>query len=123
MKNVLFLFAIIFILFGCAQKPVDEGEYKGCEEYIQSYASDNIGPDWFAKDKPAGKIEVNEVKVLKVLPIKEDANNAVVTAVLKGVSYNADNESVAKKFSMRKEFKVTIVPSGFAVKPLTSIEK
>ena len=84
MKNILILLAMMIVLWGCAQKPVDEGKFPGTAEYIKGYAEQNISPDWFYKNKPTGRIEVTEVEILKVMPLKDEQNTALVTAMLKG---------------------------------------
>ncbi len=120
MKHVLILLAMMIVLWGCAQKPVDESKFPGTAEYIQAYANENISPDWFGKNKPTGKIEVTEVQVLKILPSKDNENSALVTVTLKGDATNAE-DGTSKKFSLRKDFNVTQNANGYSVRSLSAV--
>jgi hypothetical protein len=121
MKHILILLAMMIILWGCAQKPVDESKFPGTAEYIQAYATENISPDWFSSKKPTGRIEVTEVQVLKIMPSKDNENTALITVMLKGNSINADNETQIKKFSLRKDFNVTRNQHGYSVRSLSAV--
>jgi hypothetical protein len=122
MKHILILLAMMIVLWGCTQKPVDESKFPGTGEYIQAYANANISPKWFSGNKPAGKLEITEVQILKILPSKDNDNTALVTVLLKGDSFDSENESNIKKFSLRKDFNVTRdAHGGYSVRSLSGV--